>query len=145
MKCKDLMSSDVQSCRPDHSAEDCARLMKEHDVGFMPIVDESGKLVGTITDRDLTLRVLAEGKAGNATIGDVMTSGVVTCGPEDDVAIAERKMAENQISRIVVADDGRCLGVISLQNIELWESDAERSHTLERSIKARAAPSQVSL
>lgn len=145
MKCNEIMSSEVQACRPDSTVEECAKLMKEHDVGFAPVIDSDGRLVGTITDRDMALRVLGEGKDGHATVSDAMTHGVITCGPEDDVITAELKMAENQVSRIVVADGDRCVGVISLQNIELRESDARRAHLVERSIKSRAAPAQPSL
>lgn len=139
MKCKDVMKRDVVSCRPDHSAEQCARGMRDNNLGFMPVLDEQGKVIGTITDRDLAIRILADGRDSNTRIEQAMTRDVVCCRPEDDLSDAEGHMERTRKSRmLVVDDDGRCQGVISLSDIAQKE-ETKRTGEILRSVTRREA------
>lgn len=140
MKCRDLTYGTVVCCGDSFTAEDCARLMKTRDIGFVPVTDESGSLVGTVTDRDLCLRIIADGRGLETPLRQVMTEGVVTCHPDDELEVAERKMAQYQIQRIVVAEDGHCVGVISLQDMMQQEESAERTHQVTEAIKSQHLP-----
>lgn len=125
MLCHDVMKMDVFTCHEDDSIAECARVMKERNVGFVPVVDDEAKLVGMVTDRDLVLRAVAEYKPATTLVGTVMTRGAQACVPFEDLRAAEEKMASARVSRLVVVDgNGRCAGVISLSDIAQAESRA---------------------
>lgn len=119
MHCRDLMRRPVEQVRSDQNAASAARAMREKNVGFLPVCDQTGRLVGVVTDRDLAVRVLGEERDANATqVNQVMSTEVISCAADDDVARAEALMRQHQKSRIVVADDAsRPIGVISLADI----------------------------
>ena len=101
-----------------------AKLMKDKDIGFLPVCDEGGKAVGTLTDRDVTIRVVAEGKDASTKVLEVMTTEVVSCSIEDDVDDAARLMAQHEVSRILITDaDGKPAGVISLGDLASQDED----------------------
>ena len=118
MKNSDIMTKDlIYSLRSD-MVSDVAQLMKAEDIGPVLIVDDShdGKrLVGIVTDRDLAIKVVGEGRDPKSTrVEDVMTDSLVTCRADDDVENAMRAMAQNQLRRIPVVDDnGQLVGIIS--------------------------------
>ncbi len=122
-KCRDVMSKDPACCVPSDTAADAARLMKQMDIGPVPVVtdQQSKKLVGIITDRDLALRVVAEGRDPNRTrLEDIMTQPVAECSPDDDLEQAIQAMEARQVRRLPVTDDsGRIVGIISLADIAL--------------------------
>jgi CBS domain-containing protein len=98
--------------------------MKDKDIGFLPVCDEGGKAVGTLTDRDVTIRVVAEGKDASTKVLEVMTTEVVSCSIEDDVDDAARLMAQHEVSRILITDaDGKPAGVISLGDLASQDED----------------------
>src|SRR5205085_6414264 len=98
------------------------------DVGFLPICRSDGAPVGTLTDRDIVLRVVAQHRAYTTQVDDVMTPDVICCRPDDDVTRAEQLMRLNQVSRILCMDDeGQIAGVISLADI----SQRSEEHTSE--------------
>src|SRR5687768_17349023 len=120
MRCCDVMSREVRVCHAEDSVRDCAKLMRDEDIGFVPVVDDDGRVIGTVTDRDLTIRVLASAKKGrNRTRArDVMSRPVMACRGEDDLEKAERMLAQAKVSRLPVLDEeGRCIGVISLFDV----------------------------
>ena len=128
----DEMMSTATCCRPDHSVSECARLMKEKDIGFVPVCGDRGEPLGAVTDRDLAIRVLAEGRSGSERLESVMTRDVVSCRTGDDLRTAERLMRENQTSRIMVCDDdGKLRGVISLADLAHAASDDSTGQTLQ--------------
>jgi CBS domain-containing protein len=133
MRCEDLMKSEVESFRTSDSVREIARCMRDVNVGFVPICTQDGRPVGTITDRDLAIRVCAEDRAASGVrAGDVMTHETVTCRAADDVAEAEKLMAAHQKSRImVVNDEGRLVGVISLSDI-VEQDERHAVETLRR-------------
>ena len=133
MLCEQLMRRPVRTCTVQENIEAVARAMRDANVGFLPVCDEHNAVVGVVTDRDLAVRVLAEHLDPKTTrIGDVMTHGMVRCHPKDEVARAERLMAEHRKSRILVMDaSDTLLGVISLADIAV-NNEVEASETLGR-------------
>lgn len=124
MVCADIMKQDVECITPDEPVERAARLMRDENVGFLPVCRDA-TVIGAVTDRDITLRVVAEGLPGTTPVERAMTRQVVACRPTDDVRRAEQLMGENQKSRIMCLDDqGRLVGVISLSDIA--QRDAAR-------------------
>lgn len=126
----------------DDSAARVAVLMREENVGFLPVVTdaESRRLAGVVTDRDLVLQVMSHGlDARTVRIGEVMTREVVTARPEEDLREVERKMADAEIRRVPVVDeDGTVLGVISLHDVAQLESGARTGEVFREVAKASA-------
>jgi CBS domain-containing protein len=116
MKAQEIMTSDPACCLPDDTAQQAASLMAECDCGVVPVVadKQSMRLVGVVTDRDLAVRGLAQGKGPDSKVRDLMTSNPSCCRPNDNVKDVERLMSEQQVRRVPVVDDaGCCLGVIA--------------------------------
>ncbi|HET7755102.1 MAG TPA: CBS domain-containing protein [Anaeromyxobacteraceae bacterium] len=132
MNVEELMNT-VKSCRQGDTVRQCATLMRDEEIGFVPICNDSGEPVGAITDRDLAIRVLAEGRTADEAVDRFMTREVVSCRVGDDVDEAERLMREHQKSRIMVCDDGgRVAGIISLADIADVESEESIGETLQQ-------------
>jgi CBS domain-containing protein len=125
MRVEELMSR-AKCCGEQDTVRDCARMMKEESIGFVPICDDAGKPVGTVTDRDLAIRILAEGRSADEKVTACMTRDVVSCRLGSDVRDAEKLMRERRKSRVMVCDEhGRLQGVISLADIA--DADSERA------------------
>lgn len=140
MNCQDIMKSQITCVTPQDNVQTAARKMRDENVGFLPVCDSSKNVVGTITDRDLALRVLAAGRAADTPVDVVMTRDVVSCRPEDDVRRAEKLMGDKQKSRIVCTDaNGRLLGVISLSDIAQHEGEQQRIADTMRRVTTREA------
>ena len=120
-KCRDVMTKDVVCCTSDTTVSDVARLMKTEDIGPVLIVDneQSKTLVGIVTDRDIVLKVIADGQDPKTTkVGEVMSKKLVTCYADDDVEKAMRAMAQFQLRRIpVVGENMQLLGIISQADV----------------------------
>ena len=118
MQLSDIMTSNPVVLGPDTMLRDAAQKMRDLDSGVMP-VGENDRLVGMLTDRDITVRATADGKDPNTTpVRDVMTSDVVYCFVDDDIEMAARTMEENQIRRVIVLDrDKRLVGIASLGDL----------------------------
>lgn len=139
MRCEQIMKRDVGCAVLQDTAQSAARYMRDHNIGFMPVCDDTKKVVGTVTDRDLAIRVLSDGHAPTTRISDVLTREVVACRPDDDLRKAEEIMATNHKSRIMCIDGtGRLVGVISLSDIAQRE-DAKRTHQTFKKISEREA------
>src|SRR5262245_25971494 len=138
MKCQDIMRRDVKCCRPQDIIAVVAATMRDENIGFMPVCDESGRAVGSITDRDLAIRAIASSLPPDTTrIEDVMTRDIVACRPDDDLRIAEEKMSQRKISRMLCSDEGlHPVGVISLSDIAAYESKG-RAAAVMRSVSQR--------
>ncbi len=133
MRCDEIMKRNVECVSPRDTAEDAARKMRDENLGFLPVCDQSRKVLGTLTDRDIAVRVVAEGKPCSALVEDVMTGEVVACAPEDDLLDAQRRMAEKHKSRIMVCDQaGRLVGVISLSDLAQHQGGGEASEILRQ-------------
>jgi CBS domain-containing protein len=116
-KCSDVMSKDLTCCLPKDTAQMAAQSMKTQDIGAVLVVDsqETKKLVGIVTDRDLALKVVAAGLDPRQTrVEEVMARNLVMCGLQDDLQRAMDAMSQRQLRRIPVVDDqGRLAGIIA--------------------------------
>jgi CBS domain-containing protein len=133
MLLKDIMTRDVEVIRPDASLQEAAERMRALDVGPLPVCDGE-RLVGMITDRDLTVRATAEGKDPATTqVRDVMTADVHYCFEDQDVNEAARMMQERQVRRLLVLNrDKRLAGIVSLGDLAVETDDEDLSgETLE--------------
>ena len=111
------MTEAPTTARPDLNAADAAGMMRSHDVGVIPIVEE-GKLIGLVTDRDLVVRVLAQRKDPTTVeLRDIMTKSAVTVTPDTELANARDRMAEHQIRRLPVMKGEELVGIISLGDV----------------------------
>src|SRR5262245_2744355 len=135
MTCRDVMTPNPSCCVPADSAAMAAQIMKREDVGAVPIVSDynSLNLVGIITDRDLAVKVVSEGRdAHNTRIDHVMSRNPVSCREEEDTNQAIRMMANNQVRRIPVVDSGnRLVGIIAQADLARHESEEEVGEMVE--------------
>ena len=120
---QDVMTKDVKSVSPDETVRHAAELMKQHDVGAIPVCDGS-KLVGMITDRDITIRATAAGLAPDTRIGDVMSTDVRTCKASQTVDEVLAEMGDVQIRRVPVIDQAshKVVGIVSLGDLAKSQS-----------------------
>jgi len=141
MRCEEIMKRDVQCVQPTDSVQLAAKRMREANVGFLPVCDSSKKVIGAVTDRDIVLRIVADGRPLTTAVGDVMTREVVACAPGDDVRRAEELMGKQHKSRMILADeDWRLLGVISLSDIAQVEDASRASQTMKQVTEREARP-----
>ncbi len=120
MKAQDIMTKNPSTVTPETRVQDAARLMKDEDVGIIPVVESQGskKLVGVITDRDIAIRVVADGAASsNSSVRDVMTSRITTSAPGDSVKDVMELMGREQVRRIPIVDKGELVGIIAQADI----------------------------
>lgn len=123
MKVRDVMTAGVVTARPEDTIQAVARRMSEVDTGVIPVA-EGDRVVGLITDRDIVLRIVAESGDVTAPVSSVMTTGVETVQADDSLKVAAKKMSQLQIRRLVVlGDDGRLAGILSLGDVALEDGD----------------------
>jgi CBS domain-containing protein len=121
MKVKDAMTRNVRLTNPDQTIQDAARVMSEIDSGVLP-VGENDRLVGMITDRDIAVRAVAEGKGPKTTVRDVMTPDVRYCFEDEDTDHVARNMADQQVRRLPVLNrEKRLVGILSLGDLAVSE------------------------
>ena len=116
MKARDLMTPDPALVTPSDSLQRVSQLMAEHDCGCIPVVAAADRrsLLGVVTDRDIAIRAVAEGRPVTTPIGEIMTPNPDCVNPNDDIEQVEKLMADRQIRRVVVVDDaGDCVGIIA--------------------------------
>ncbi|HHT62415.1 MAG TPA: CBS domain-containing protein [Clostridia bacterium] len=121
MKVREIMTEDVKTVTPDTGVENVARLMKENDIGTV-LVCEGSKTIGLITDRDIVIRAIAEGKnPSTVKAGEVMSTNLVEVTPDTDVHEAAEMMADYQIKRLPVVENGRLIGIVALGDLAIEE------------------------
>ena len=121
MKVSEAMTRDVRITSPDQSIREAARIMAEIDAGVLP-VGENDRLVGMITDRDIAIRTVAEGKGPDTSVREVMTQDVKYCFDDEDTDDVVRNMADQQVRRLpVVNRDKRLVGILSLGDLAVME------------------------
>jgi CBS domain-containing protein len=137
-KCSDVMTKDPVCGTPEDLVVDVARLMLDEDIGPIPIVENknSKKLIGIVTDRDLAIKVVAEGRDPKSTrVDDVMTRSVVTCRADEPVQTALDAMAEHQLRRIPVVDkDDRIVGIIAQADVATRIDEPETTAEMVKEI-----------
>ena len=138
-RCREIMTGNVKTANREMSLQAVARLMREGDMGAMPVV-ENEKLVGIVTDRDIVVRAIAEGKESSTAIGDVMTTEIFSVKPDDFVFEAIRLMGDKQVRRIpVITESGELAGIIAMADIALeMEDEREIAETLEEISSGKA-------
>ncbi len=131
-RCREIMTSNVTTANREMTLQEVAVLMRNGDCGAMPVVEE-GKLVGIVTDRDIVVRAIAEGKNAETKIGDVMTTEIFSVKPNDFVFEAIRLMGDRQVRRVpVVGENGELAGIIAMADVALeMEDEREIAATLE--------------
>ena len=114
---RDVMTGNPTTCEPTATLVDAAKVMAREDVGPVPIV-EGGKLVGLVTDRDIIVRAVAEGRdVTSTTVRDVASKDLVTVTPDEDLDRALQLMAQHQVRRIPVVDGDRVVGIVSQADV----------------------------
>ena len=136
MKLRDIMTNPVVRIHPDETVAVAARTLTHYNIGILPVCGNDGRVCGLVTDRDLVTRCLASGRSpGNTPVRDVMTSKIVSAGPDMDAALAAGLMGREQIRRLPVLENGRLCGMVSLGDLSLRE---------ESSIEAGDALTEIS-
>src|SRR5262245_46915199 len=137
-KCSDVMTKDLVYSSPTDTVTDVAHLMKKEDIGPVLIVDDKDgrRLVGIVTDRDLAIKVVGEGRDPKKTkVEDVMTEKVITCRAEDDVQNAMKTMAQYQLRRVPVVDHaGMLVGIISQADVATRVNEPKRTAEVVKEI-----------
>jgi CBS domain-containing protein len=142
MKIQEIMTKDPVTVTPGTTVRDAAKLMQREDTGILPVVESEGtkKLVGVVTDRDIAIRVVGEGRDGNTRVSDVMSSGkLATLRPDADVDDVMDTMAEEQVRRIPIVDDrGTLVGIVAQADVVRKARDDKKS---ERTVERISEPS----
>lgn len=142
MKVKDIMTENPACCSADDGLHSIARMMADNDCGCIPIVEDtsSNKPIGIVTDRDIAIRAVAEGKNPlDLTAMDVMTKNVVTVTPDTSVEECCNLMEEHQIRRIAVVDDsGACCGIVAQADIASNADDRKTAEVVQEVSRASA-------
>lgn len=133
MRVRDVMTRDVVTSSPEASLRQVAEAMRTRDMGFLPIC-RGGRLVGTVTDRDLVVRGLAQGEdPDSGQVSEVMTLEVLTCGEDASLEEAARRMEIGQVRRLVVVDAAhRLVGVVTLGDLSRAMDACKSGEVLER-------------
>jgi len=131
-RCREIMTGNVKTARREMSLTEVAALMRDGDMGALPVV-EDGKLVGIVTDRDIVVRAVAENKDADTPIGDVMTTEIFSVRPDDFVFEAIRLMGDKQVRRVpIINEAGALVGIIAMADVALeTEDEREIAETLE--------------
>jgi CBS domain-containing protein len=131
MRISEIMSRDVRVARPQDSIQSVARQMAEIDAGSIPVCDGE-RLQGMVTDRDIVVRAVSEGRSFETAVSEVMTSDVEYCYDDDDIGDAADRMAELKVRRLPVVDrDKRLVGIVALGDIAQRAKDKTTGQTLE--------------
>jgi CBS domain-containing protein len=139
MLCREIMKDNVMCATTQATVADAAVVMRDEEIGFLPVCDVERNVVGTLTDRDIVIRVVAAGESTDQSVESFMTREVVACRSDDEVAVAQDLMSDLQVSRIIcLSDEGLLEGVISLSDIAQVADGADASATL-RDVSAREA------
>jgi CBS domain-containing protein len=130
-KVRDTMTADPLSITPSDQIVEAARLMRDEDIGSLPVTDE-GRLVGMLTDRDIAVRVIAEGKSPTSTtVGEVFSHDPVAAQPDQDLDKALHLMAQHQVRRLPVVERDRLVGILAQADVALEEKERKTGELVE--------------
>ena len=135
MKAREIMTANPRTVTPDTNLPEVARLMQQEDVGIVPVVDGgSQSLVGVVTDRDIAIRVVAEGRdPSSVRVSEIMSTNVRTCREDDDVDQVMDVMGQEQVRRIPIVDDrGSLVGIIAQADVVREANDHKAERTVEQ-------------
>ena len=132
MRCSEIMTRDVRTATREMTLRDVAVMMRDGDMGSVPVV-EGGRLVGIVTDRDIVVRCVADGRDTSTPVSEAMTTEIFSIKPDDFAFEAVRLMGDKQVRRVaVVSEDGQLAGIISMADVALeTEDELEIAETLE--------------
>jgi len=135
MKVRELMTRNVACCRPDTNLAAAGALMWDNDCGVLPVIDESGKVTGLITDRDICIALATrDGQSSKVTVGDVATTKVAMCDADDDIHSAMKTMRRDKIRRLPVVNRvGALEGILSINDLVLRAEKGDDRRTPELS------------
>jgi CBS domain-containing protein len=137
-KCNEVMTKNPVCCLPNDAVIKAAELMKSENIGSIPVIEneQTQKVVGIVTDRDLALKIVAEGRDAKSTnVEEVMTRKVVTCLADDDLQKALDAMAEHQLRRIPVVDNNnKILGIIAQADVATRADQPEKTAEMVKEI-----------
>ncbi|HEX5468259.1 MAG TPA: CBS domain-containing protein [Gaiellaceae bacterium] len=129
---REVMTSKPASCAPQDSISDAARAMASEDVGPIPVV-EGDRLVGLLTDRDIVVRVVAEGRDPQSTsVGEVASSDLATVSPDEDLDRALQLLAERRVRRLPVVEGGKLVGIVAQADIARRGEDKQTGQVVEQ-------------
>lgn len=142
MKVSEVMTRGVRCVKPSDSIRDAAKQMRDMDVGPVPVCGDNDKLAGMLTDRDITIRAVAEGKDPSSTkVQDVMTPDIHSVFEDQDVEEAADQMKNRQIRRLVVLNrDKRMVGIVSLGDLAVETRDEDMSGKTLEAVSQSAKP-----
>lgn len=138
MRVEEIMTKDVSSCAPATNAAAAAEIMWNKNCGSLPIVEDGGRVVGMVTDRDLFIALGTRNeRAGDLQVGEIMNHDVSLCAPDDDIRAALTTMATKQIHRLPVVDrDGALQGILSIDDVVLRAQSDGLSKEVLKTMKA---------
>ena len=141
MKVEELMTRHVQVCGPNDSLSHAAQIMWDGDCGCVPVVDEGGKPIAMITDRDVCMAAYTRGgRLAELTVSPAASHRLVTARPDDEVATAEQLMRQFQIRRLPVVDDaGKLVGIVTMNDLARRARGGQRGLSAEGVVKTLAA------
>ena len=147
MKARDMMTKNPATVTPDTKLQEAARMMKDRNVGILPVVAETSSqtLVGVITDRDIAIRCVAQGHdSSKCLVREVMSTGVVTAREDDDVDSVMELMGREQVRRIpIVSERGSLVGIVAQADVVIEAQDDKKAEkTVERISKESSRHSQ---
>ena len=135
---RDAMTEDPHSIGASAAVVEAARLMREEDVGSLPITEDEA-LVGMITDRDITMRVVAEAADPQRTsVGDICSRDLISVAPDNDLEEALQLMARHQVRRLPVVENGRLVGIVAQADVALRENETKTGALVEAISKPSA-------
>lgn len=125
MQVGEIMTTRIVSVEPASTVKDAALLMNRNNIGAVPVV-ENGSVRGMLTDRDIVLRCVAEGRdAGNLKVSDICSQGAISVKPQEQVSSALRLMSSEQVRRLPVVDNGKLVGMLSFADVARENSGME--------------------
>jgi CBS domain-containing protein len=144
MKIREIMTTKIKKATLDNTLIDIASMMRDEDIGALPVVQD-GELKGIVTDRDIVVRAIAEGKEpSTTTVQEVLSDNLESVGPDENVEKAADLMASRQIRRLPVVQDGKLIGMVTLGDIAVKHEESTASDVLEgvsEGVKASATVS----
>ena len=131
MQVREIMTSDVRLTSPEDSIRDVAKIMRDDDIGSLPVAS-GDRLVGYVTDRDIVIRGLADGRGPDTKVQEVMTDKILYCFDDDDIDEVAANMAENQVRRLpVLTREKRLCGIVALADIATMGDEESAEDALE--------------
>ncbi|MTI69606.1 MAG: CBS domain-containing protein [Firmicutes bacterium] len=140
MKVRDVMTKNVTFLKENNTVKEAASQMRTLNVGSMPVCNNTNTPVGVITDRDIVLRNVSEGRDSNMSIQDIMTDKVVSVSPETDIHEAANIMAQNQVRRLPVVENNQLVGIVSIGDLAVRNIYVNEAGTALSSISQPSRP-----